>query len=453
MKTTVENLAKTKVKLTVEVSAEELQPAMDKAYKEVGQQVNVPGFRKGHVPPQIIDRRIGRAYVVEQAINSKMSDFYSQALAEAKVQPLAQPAIEVTDIPTGKGEDQKLVFTAEVEIMPEFEIASTDGLKIKVDNVSVSDDDVEAELDQLRTRFGSLKGVERAAQKGDFVSIDMNASVEGEEIDSVSGVSYEVGSGSMMEGMDEALEGMSAGEETDFDTTMRGGDHEGEAGKVHLKLRSVKVRELPQADDDFAQMASEFDTIGELRADLRKNVEQGKAGEQAVQARDRVLEHLRDNTEVPLPEDILKSEIEARVDESASDEEKEEAKKAIEASLKDQLLLDKLVAEKQVQVSQQELLEFIFQTAQAYGIDPSQLLGGENAQQQMSAMAGDMARNKALVKVLREVEVEDEDGNAVDLSEFTKDPAEEEAKATAEAAAEAAAEEAAEEEDKGEEDK
>ncbi|MDU3135030.1 MAG: trigger factor [Winkia neuii] len=451
MKTTVENLAKTKVKLTVEVPAEELKPAMDKAYKEIGQQVNVPGFRKGHVPPQIIDRRIGRAYVVEQAINSKLSDFYGQALSEAEVQPLAQPAIEVTDIPTGEGEDQQLVFTAEVEIMPEFEIASTKDLSIKVDSISVSDDDVEEELDRLRARFGTLKGVDRPAQKGDFVSIDMNASVDGEEIDSVSGVSYEVGSGSMMEGMGDALEGMSADEETDFDTTMRGGEHEGEAGKVHLKLRSVKVRELPEADDDFAQLASEFDTIGELRADLRKNVEKGKAGEQAVQARDKVLEHLRDNTEVPLPEDILKAELEARVKDSSTDEEKEEAKKAIEASLKDQLLLDKLVAQKNVQVSQQELLQFVFQTAQAYGVDPSQLLSGDNAQQQMSAMAGDMARNKALVAVLREVKVEDEDGNEVDLSEFTKDPAEEEAKATAEAAAAAAAEEAAEDEETEEE--
>ncbi|MDO4665037.1 MAG: trigger factor [Actinomycetaceae bacterium] len=437
MKTTVENLEPTKVKLTVEVPATELAPAIDKAYKEVAGQINVPGFRRGHVPAPIIDRRVGRAYIIEQAVNAKLQDFYSGALDEAKVQPLAAPEVEVTEVPTGKEEtDGKLLFTAEVEIMPEIEIASTEGLKLTVDNQKVSDDDVENELDQLRGRFASLKTVDRAAEEGDYVSIDMEAKVDGKEIDTVSGISYEVGSGNMMKGMDEALKGMKAGEETTFQTTMVGGDHEGEAGEVHLTLRSVKVRELPEADDDFAQMASEFDTIGELRADMRKNVEQGNLAKQALQARDQLLEHLLKNTEVPLPSGVLEKEIAER-GADMDDEKKAELRKNLEEGMKEQLLLDRLAQDLAVQLSQQELLEYMFQTAQSYGIEPAQLLGGENGQAQMAAMAGELTRTKSLVKVLRGVEVVDEDGNPVDLSEFTKDPVEEAAEAEKAEAADA----------------
>lgn len=435
MKSTVETLEATKRKITVEVPYDELKPHIDEAYKLYGEQVSIPGFRPGHVPARIIDQRIGRGSVIQHAINEHIGDFYSQAIGENDLVPLGQPQIDITDLPNPKGaEGGDLKFTIEVEVLPEADVPELDDVTIEVDPVEVSDDEVDEELDKMRARFGTLKRVDRPAKEGDFTSIDLKASVDGAEVDSVSGVSYEIGSKSMLDGMDEALTGMSEGEETEFKTTLKGGEHAGEEGTVKLKLKSVKQRELPELDDDFVQEVSEFDTVAELRADAKKTATQGKRATQALQARDRLMEVLRERMEMPIPAGIMADELEARKDQELSDKERAD----LEAGIRDQLLLDRLGHNLKPQIGQREMFEYIMQVSQTYGVDPSTMMRDQN---QMGVMVGELTRNKALAQLLAKVKVKDTNGADVDMSEFTRDPyAEEQAAANAVAAATEAAE-------------
>ena len=433
MKTDVEKLEETRAKLTVQVPYEDLKPEIDKVYKQVGKQVSIPGFRPGHVPTRIIDQRIGRGYVLEQAINERLGDYYGRALGEADLTPLGQPEVEVVETPAVEGKPGgDLKFTAEVDIVPDFELPSLEGLSLEVSKLEVSDEDVEKELDQLRDRFASLKTVDRAAQDGDYTSIDMVAKIGDEEIDSVSGVSYQIGSASMLEGMDEALNGMKAEETTEFKSTLKGGDHEGEEADVTLTLHKVKEWELPEADDDFAQMASEFDTIGELRSDSRANVEKMRRQQQALEAREKLQDYLVDNTDFPLPQAFIDSEVD-RLADGKEDADRDELAETVKKQAKQQIIVDRIANERDVEIDPNELYQSIFEIAQMYGVDPMQLI---KDQSQVAAMGQDLRRNRALVSALREVTVKDEEGTEIDLSEFTKDPAEARAEQAAMAAAE-----------------
>ena len=433
MKTDVEKLEETRAKLTVQVPYEDLKPEIDKVYKQVGKQVSIPGFRPGHVPTRIIDQRIGRGYVLEQAINERLGDYYGRALGEADLTPLGQPEVEVVETPAVEGKPGgDLKFTAEVDIVPDFDLPSLEGLSLEVSKLEVSDEDVEKELDQLRDRFASLKTVDRPAQDGDFTSIDMVAKIGDEEIDSVSGVSYQIGSGSMLEGMDEALNGMKSEETTEFKSTLKGGDHEGEEADVTLTLHKVKERELPEADDDFAQMASEFDTIGELRSDLRANVEKMRRQQQALEAREKLQDYLVDNTDFPLPQAFIDSEVD-RLADGKEEADRDELAETVKKQAKQQIIVDRIANERDVEIDPNELYQSIFEIAQMYGVDPMQLI---KDQSQVAAMGQDLRRNSALVSALREVTVKDEEGTEIDLSEFTKDPAEARAEQAAMAAAE-----------------
>lgn len=440
MKSSVETLEATKVKISVEVPYDELKPALDEVYKDLGQQITVPGFRKGHVPAQIIDRRIGRGYVIEQAVNQHLGEYYAQAIAEHDLQPLGQPEVEVTELPNVEGaREGNLAFTAEVEVLPDLEIPALEGVEVEVAPVEVTDEQVDEEVDALRKRFGSLKTVEREAKDGDFTSIDLTATQGGETIDSMAGVSYEIGSGSLLEGIDEALIGLKAGETGTFTSQMRGGEHAGEDAEVTVELKSVKERELPEVDEDFVQMASEFDTVDEMKDDIRENLKRQHASEQAIEARDKVMEHLRDTLDVPLPEGVLQRELDNRLSDDMSDDDKSELTENLRGALRDQIILDCIVRSRKVEVGQRELFDYILHLSQSYGIDPMQVLGD---QQQVAGLHEELSRNKGVARLLREVSVKDTDGNPVDLSAFTKehdeDAAEEGAKAAAAAAAEAA---------------
>ncbi len=420
MKSTVENLEPTKVRLTVEVGYEELKPQMDKAYKDIATQVQVPGFRKGHVPPRIIDQRFGRAAVIEQAVNEVLPRMYSQAVSENELRPMAQPEVEVTEIPNTEGEQGgQMVFTAEVDVVPTFELPELDETTVvEVDPTTVTDEDVQAELDELRGRFASLKSVKRQAKTGDFVTLDLTATVDGEEVDSVSDVSYEIGSGTMLEGQDKALRGTHAGDEVTFTSTLKGGDHAGEEAEVKLVVKAVKARELPKADDDFAQMVSEFDTVDELLADLRDQAGQSKRSEQALQARDRLLDQILEGTEILLPESVVEHEVGHRVQEDASAKEKKAARAEVEKDLRQELLSETLAQKLEVQVSQQELIDYMLQMAQTYNMDVNQLFQDSS---QVQTMVAQLARTKALIEALRKVSVKDTEGNDVDLSAFFGD--------------------------------
>lgn len=260
----------------------------------------------------------------------------------------------------------------------------------------------------------------------------MVAKIGDEEIDSVSGVSYQIGSASMLEGMDEALNGMKAEETTEFKSTLKGGDHEGEEADVTLTLHKVKERELPEADDDFAQMASEFDTIGELRSDLRANVEKMRRQQQALEAREKLQDYLVDNTDFPLPQAFIDSEVD-RLADGKEEADRDELAETVKKQAKQQIIVDRIANERDVEIDPNELYQSIFEIAQMYGVDPMQLI---KDQSQVAAMGQDLRRNRALVSALREVTVKDEEGTEIDLSEFTKDPAEARAEQAAMAAAE-----------------
>lgn len=450
MKSAVETLDATRVKLTVEVTFEELAPVIDQALEHIGQQIQVPGFRKGKVPGRIVEQRVGRAAVLEHAINDGMPDFYRQAVQQAEVRPLGQPEIEITKVPETTEVDDTLEFTAEVDVRPEIDLPAWGDLKIEVDGVEVGDDAVTGRLDALRERFGSLVGVDRPAEDGDFVVIDLKGEANGEEIDNVSGVSYQIGSGNMLEGLDEALTGLSSGETTTFEAPLAGGPQAGEVAQITVTAQSVKERDLPDADDDFAQLASEFDTLDELLEDLREEAARESGNTQAVQARDRLLEKIVEEVEVPVPAKLVEEEVhrhlegENRLDD---DEHRAEVEESAQEAFKRQILLDVVAEELGVEVTQQELIEFMVNAAGRMGTDPNEFIQTLDSQGQIPAVVGEVSRNKALSQALRYVEVVDTAGTAVDLTEFIG--SNEEDAAAQEAAAAAADEEDASAEESG----
>ncbi|WXB78067.1 trigger factor [Janibacter alittae] len=428
MKSAVENLSPTRVKLTVEVPSEELQPHVDAALKSIGDQIQVPGFRKGKVPARIIEQRVGKGAVIQEAVNEALPEFFGKAVDETEIDPIGQPQVDITEVPMT--DEENLTFTVEVDVRPEVTLPDYDGLKIEVDNLEVTDADVEEKLTELRERFGTLVGVDRAAENGDFVSIDLKAEADGEEIDSVEGVSYEVGSGNMLEGIDEALIGMAKGETKNFSAPLAGGDQAGTVADCTVTVHSVKVRELPEVDDEFAQMASEFDTAAELREDVAKQAEQAKKFEQGIQARDKVLEHLLETTEIAIPEGIVETEVHNHLEQESrleDDEHRAEVDEQTRKALKTQFLLDAIGKAEEVEVGQPELIEYLMMQAQQYGMEPNQFAQLLDQQGQVEGMVGEVARRKALAAALDKASIVDADGNPVDLDEITPGGDEEDA--------------------------
>ena len=444
MKISVRNLEPTKVKLTVTVEPEELNPYLDAARKEIAKQVNVPGFRKGHVPGKIIDQRIGFAAVAGEAVNDAVPELYSKALDEKKIRPMAQPEFDVQDVPQAANDDTKLKFTATVERRPDIELPEIDGLEIAIAKPEVKDEDVDKRLEALRQRFGTLVGVDRPATKGDFANIDLTAEIDGETVDSQEGVSYELGSNTMLDGLDEALDGLSAGEETTFEGTLEAGDHEGQKATVKVKVNSVKAEELPELDDEFASEASEFDTLDELKADIRKAAAQDAEGRQATEARDAFIAKLQEGLEIPVPKGVKANMVAEQLKgmtpdpEKATKEQKAQAEETVEKELRDQMVLDALAEKLDVQVSQSDLFNFLASIAQQYGMDPNNFIQAIIKNGQLGSAVQEVGRSKGLLAGMRAVKFT-ADGEAVDLSNFLGEAAEEEESESVEAASAAAA--------------
>lgn len=437
MKSALETLSPTRVKMTVEVPFEELKPSLDAAIKHIGEHIQVPGFRKGKVPARIIEQRVGRAAVLEEAVNNALPTFYGQALEENEVRPLGQP--EITDLQVPASDGQDFVFTAEVDKRPEIELPDFGDIELTVDEATVSDEDVTSRLDELRARFGTLKGVDRAVQDGDFVSIDLSAEIDGEQIDEVTGVSYEVGSKNMLDGLDEALIGMTADETKQFTAPLAGGDQQGQEANCTVTVTAVKERELPELDDEFAQLASEFDTLDELKADLTAKAEVDAKFAQGVAARDKLLEAILEKVEVPIPESIVEAEVHSHLEGEGrleDDEHRAEVDESTRKGLKTQLLLDAIAEKEEVQVEQQELIEFLVMSSQQYGMDPNQFAQSLDRDGQIPAMVAEVARRKALATVLEKVVVKDTAGNVVDLNEAVPGTEGDEDEASDEAVAE-----------------
>ncbi|OZG55657.1 trigger factor [Bifidobacterium tissieri] len=446
MKISVRNLEPTKVRLTVTVDPEEFEPYLDAARKEIAKQVNIPGFRKGHVPGKIIDQRIGFASVAGEAINNGIGELYSKAAEQKELRPMDQPQLDVKEVPSSAKDDTRLKFTAEVEVRPKFDLPELDGMRIEVAKPAVSDEDVNARLENLRQRFGTLVGVDRPATKGDFANIDLAAEIDGESVDSQEGVSYELGSGTMLDGLDEALDGLSAGEETTFESTLEGGDHAGQKAQVKVKVNSVKAEELPELNDDFAQEASEFDTLDELKADVRKQCERDAEGRQATEARDAFIAKLQESVEIPVPKGIKQNLAAEHLKsltpdpESATDEQKKEAEESAEKELRDQITLDTLAEKLDVKVSQSDVMNFLASIAQQYGMEPNRFISAIIQNGQIGSAVQEVGRSKGMLAGMRAVVFVDPEGNELDLSQFLgEDEAEAEAQESVEAASAAAA--------------
>lgn len=462
MKSAVETLSPTRAKITVEVPFEELKPSLDKAYQAIAKQVNIPGFRKGKVPPPVIDRQIGRGAVLDQAINEAVPQLYVQALQDNDLQPLAQPEIDVTRL-----EDRELLeFTAEVDVRPTIEVPAYDDLEVSVDDVAVADADVDEQVEALRERFATLKDVERAAADGDLVTIDLVATTpEGEAIEGgeVSGYSYKVGSGDMVPGIDDALRGLSSGEEATFESQLVGGEVAGQDVSVTVRVQAVKEQELPELDDDFAQTASEFDTLEELRDDVATRLERGKRLEQAAEARDAVLEKLLDSAEVPLPESLVTQELAARrqemeqqlafagmtlqayldSEEQTVDEFEAELEKRVRDAVASQFLLDEVAKAEEIGVEQSELQDHLMRRAQQSGQNPDEFIRHMLEHNHIPEMVSEVVRGKALARIVESATVTDASGNVVDLKNLQPDGSIGEPAAEAEEPAEEAAEEPA----------
>ncbi|ODR05627.1 trigger factor [Mycolicibacillus koreensis] len=436
MKSTVEQLSPTRVRINVEVPFTELEPDFTRTYQQLAKQVRLPGFRPGKAPAKLLEARIGRGAVLEQVVNEALPARYSQAVAELELSPLGQPDIDITKIEDG----DELAFTAEVDVRPEIELPDLSALKIQVDPIEVADDEVDAELQSLRARFGTLTGVERPVADGDFVSIDLSATVDGTELAEAAteGLSHEVGSGQLIEGLDEALIGLKAGESATFTTTLAAGEQAGKEAEVTVTVGSVKERELPEPDDEFAQLASEFDTIGELRESLTEQVRRTKRVEQAEKIRDAALEQLVEKVEVPLPESIVQAQIDDTVHNAVHgldhDEEKfaeqlaeqgssreefdAETRANAEKGIKTQLLLDAVADDLDIQVGQNELTERLVMMSRQYGIEPQQLVGYLQQNNQLPQVFADVRRGLTIAAVVEAATVTDTDGTTIDTSEF-----------------------------------
>lgn len=434
MKSAVETLTPTRVKLDVEVSFEELKPSITEAYKTIGTQVQVPGFRKGKVPNSLIDQRVGRGYVLETAINSGLNGWYQEAVVENKLIPLSRPEVEITEVPDPSGTDGVVKFQVELDIRPEIELPAYEGLEVEVAAVEASEEDTTKALDELRGRFGTLKAEDRPAAEGDFLTINIDAKIDGEEVDSAADLSYQIGAGNMLDGLDEAATGLSAGEEAIFNTKLAGGEHAGEEAQVTVKVTSVKVRELPEANDDFAQLASEFDTIAELKEDLAKQAAESKTVEQGVEARDKVLEKLVALVEVPVPDSVIAEQLEQHfrpenshgAEEHDTEEHRAEVKENTEKAFRNEIILDAIAEKEEVSVSQAELIDYIVSSASQYGMDPNQFAQMLDSSGQVNMIVGEVRRRKALAAVLGKAVVKDSEGAVVDLTDFVSVASEEE---------------------------
>ena len=415
MKSTVETLSPTRVRLDVEVPYVELGKYVDAAYKKVAATVNIPGFRKGKVPNAMIDQRVGRGAVLDQAINEAIQDFYVAAARENEVLVVGRPTVDVKEFV----DNEKLNFSIEVNVRPEVTLPDFSKITITVEDVVVTDADIDEQIDELRARFGTLNTVERAAKSGDFVTIDLTARIDGQEVDGgkANEISYEVGSNRMIDGLDEALVGMNAGDTKTF-TTQLVGQKDGETGDVEIVVKAVKERELPTLDDSFAKLASEFDTVAELRADFADRLKRIKSMEQGTQARDLLVEKLLADLDIPVPDEIVLDEVndhlegEGRQDDA---EHRAEVDGQVRASIKSDFLFDSIVKAEQIQVNEIELTEYLIRMSQRYGMGPEQFAQELQKAGQISQVVAEVTRAKALASVLARVSVVDKSGNKIDL--------------------------------------
>ena len=444
MKTTVDKLSDTRVKLTVNVPFAELDQEIDQAYAAIAQQVSIPGFRKGKAPRQLIDARFGRGPILEQVVNDMLPSRYEQAVQSEDLKVIGQPDVDISKI-----EDKDFVeFTAEVDVRPEFEVPDFSEISITVPAIKAGEEDVDKALEDLAERFGELKDTKRKMKTGDYAIIDITAEVDGEKIEEASteGLSYSIGDDNLIKGLDTALRGMKTGEDNEFTSTIQSGEHKDEEATFKVHVQQTKERKLPDMDDEFAQMASEYDTIEELREATKTEVEESKKAEQAGQIRDEVLKAALADVDFELPQSVVDEQAHAQLHQIlgqlAHDEKalaqlleaqgtsREEFDQQAEESVRTQIFLDAVAEKEEPEVSQQELSDHILFTAQSYGMDPNQFIQQLQSNGQIANLFSDVRRGKALAAAICRTTVKDEEGNDVDVEQYFGEVEEDENEAT-----------------------
>ena len=424
MKSSVEKINETAVKINVEVSWDELNPHLSNAYNAISAKVNIPGFRKGKVPKQMIDQRVGRAAVIDEMVSEALPFFYQQAAFENALKPLGRPVVDLKELVDG----EKLVFEVEIDVRPTFDLPNFSEMNLEVDDVVVSDSEIDEQIDGLRARFGTLTAVEKVVEKGDFVLLDLVATIDGQEVEGgvARDISYEVGSASMIDGLDDALLGLSAGGEKDFKAPLVG-MAEGETGDIKATVKAVKRRDLPELNDDFAKLASEFETLAELKADITNRMERFKAMEQGSHARDLLMEKLNASVNIPLPTKLIEREVHEHLENEGRLEDDEHRKEVTEQttnSLKQELLLDAIVEAEQVNVNETELTEYIVRAAARYQVTPDQFIKEVSEAGQINTVVAEVTRAKALAGALARAKVVTKSGKVVDLEALRPQAAE-----------------------------
>ncbi|MFM6980924.1 MAG: trigger factor [Micrococcales bacterium] len=423
MKTTVERINPTRVKINAVISPAELQPALDHAYEHIAEQVNIPGFRKGKVPAKILEQRVGKPAIMAHAINDGLNEYYSKAMTEHKLTPLAAPQADVKQAPDENTWEGDLIVDFEVEVRPEIKLPNIKGMKVVVDDAKVTDKEVSAELDNLRARFGALKTVSRAAKSGDFVKLNLIATIDGKTIDTAENISYEIGSGKMLDGLDEAIDTLTADETTTFKSKLAGGDNAGQEAEITVTVTEVQERELPKADDAFAQLASEFDTLAELKADLEKQLESAQIYTQGIQARDILMEELLKSVDVPVSQVSVDEETNRHLEGEGrleDDAHRAEVNEQNIRTFKIQMILDAVADQEDVKVTENELLQFLFMNAQQYGMEANEFIKVIQENGQMNGFVGEVRRRNALSVVLENAKVTDKKGKDVDITAYLK---------------------------------
>ena len=418
MKSNVETLSPTRVKISVEVAFEELSPYIAAAYKKLASQINVPGFRKGKVPAAMVEQRVGRPAILDEAINAALPEFYGQAAREHSLLVIGRPVVDIKELK----DNEKLDFTVEVSVRPEVTLPDFSKITVTVDNAEVKEEDLNEQIDELRARFGTLHTVERATKSGDFVTVDLTARINGEEVDGgkANDISYEVGSNRMIDGLDDALIGMSAGDTKTF-TTQLVGQQEGETGDVEIALKVVKERELPPVDDAFAKLASEFDTIADLKADFTERLTRLKKLEQGAQARDLLVEKLLADLTIEVPDDLVLEEVNSHLEGEGRMEDavhRAEVDKEVRDGIKSEFLLDSIVKAEDVQITEIELTDYLVRMSQRYGMGPEQFAQELQKAGQITQVIAEVTRAKALASVLGRISVVDQAGTKIELEEL-----------------------------------
>jgi len=413
MKTTVERIKPTRVKLTITATPEDLRPSIDHAYEHIAEDISIPGFRKGKVPPAILEKRVGKPAILAHAINDGLDRIYREAVEQNDVRVIGQPQADIKSTPDENTFAGDLVVEIEVEVRPEIKLPDYKGLKVKVADVSVTKAEVDAELDSLRARFGALKSVDRPAKKGDFTTIDLKAVIGDITIDEASNISYEIGSGNLLDGIDDALDTLTAGETTVFKSKLVGGDKAGEDAEITVTLTAVKERELPKADDEFAKLASEFDTLAELKDSIEKQIKDQKAFGQGFEAREKLTEKLLELVDVAVSDEVVESDVNRHLEgEGRLEDDKHRAEVTIDStkSFKTQMILDEIAQKEEIQVNENELIQYLIQVSQSYGMSPNEFIQLIDKNGQVPAFVQEVARRKALTVVLEHAEVSDSKG-------------------------------------------